>query len=120
MAAKNGGDDELGFRRLGRGCSAAARVRVGDPRGCGGGLNRPGGRLGVWATHGEACARPARARSRTRARVRLGHDARLGMTRGPHLSAAACSGEERWAGGGGLGRLGCAMVLGCDGASELE
>jgi hypothetical protein len=33
---------------------------VGDPRGCGGGLNRPEGHLGVRATHGEACARPAR------------------------------------------------------------
>jgi hypothetical protein len=33
--AKNGGGGELGFWRLGRGCSGAARVRARDPRGCG-------------------------------------------------------------------------------------
>jgi hypothetical protein len=47
---------------------AAARARAGDPRGCGGGLNRPGASLGVRATPRGACAGAAR----TRTRVRLG------------------------------------------------
>jgi hypothetical protein len=91
----------------------AARARVRGPKGCGGSLNRPGGRLGVRATHGEACARPARARSRTRARVWLGQGAGLGMTSGPRLSATAGAGGEAERAGGGAMAGWWAAVLGC-------
>jgi hypothetical protein len=69
---------------------AAARARAGDPRGCGGGLNRPGASLGVRytprGTHGGV--------ARTRTRVRLGFGGRRGMTGGDHLLAAVGAGEE--------------------------
>jgi hypothetical protein len=59
----------------------------------------------VRAMHGKACARLARVRSRTRARVRLGHSTMAGMTGGPRQSAATGEGEERSALVAVVGRL---------------
>jgi hypothetical protein len=44
-----------------------------------------------------------------------GAGAGTGMTSGSHLSVAAGAGERRWVGGNALGRLGQAVMLGCDG-----
>jgi hypothetical protein len=53
----------LGFRRGAAQAKAAARARVGDPRGCGGGLNRPRNRP---RCAGHAWQAGARRRGRTR------------------------------------------------------
>jgi hypothetical protein len=82
---------------LGRGCIGATRVSC-----CGSGvaaaLNRPRTRP-LHAGHAwEGVRAAARTRGQTRARVRLGCGAGTGMPCGSHLSAAAGTGERRWAG----------------------
>jgi hypothetical protein len=85
-------------------------------------LNRPRGRLGVRAAPGEACAARMQARSRTRARVRLGHGRRVGDDRrAPPVSHCGCGrGSSGPAALRMLGRLGRAAVLGCDAVNQTE
>jgi hypothetical protein len=93
-AAKNGGGGELGFRRLGWGCSRAAGVWIGGPR-VAARLIKAGSP--PWRV-GHARERVPGADSGGDAvgldRVRPGHDPRKGMTGGPHLSSAAGAGER--------------------------
>jgi hypothetical protein len=67
----------------------------------------------VRAMHAVACARPTRARSLTRARVRLGHGAGLGMTSGPRLLVTVGAGGEAERAGGGTMAGWWATTLGC-------
>jgi hypothetical protein len=86
---KNSSGGELGFRRLGRGCSGAVRVRVRAQEGAAEAYKGAGVLLGVRATLGGRARGGVSGGTRG---VRVGDGSVAGMTGGAHLSVSAGGG----------------------------